>query len=61
MDFDLISDRAKCLKAGIDIKTIEKLWLIDNNMIVTTVPILQENPVLQSMLGILLYHQKVSL
>ncbi len=60
MDFNLISDRVKCLKAGIDTKTIEKLWLIDNNTIVTTVPILQENPVLQHLLGTLLYNRKVS-
>ncbi len=60
MNFNLISDRAKCLKAGINIKTIEKLWLIDNNTIVTTIPILQENSVLQQYLGTLIYHQKVS-
>ena len=58
MDFSSRIDRAKCLKAGIDQKTIEKLYLIDNEMIVTNVPLLQENPVLQFYLDSLLYNQK---
>ena len=57
MNFNSRIDRAKCLKAGIDQKTIEKLYLIDNEIIVTNVPLLQENPVLQFLLGSLLYEQ----
>jgi len=40
MDLSKSSDRVKCIKAGIDAKTIEKLYLIDNEITVTSIPIL---------------------
>lgn len=60
MNLNLSTDRVKCLKAGIDIKTIEKLYLIDNEMVISNVQILQENPVLQYYLGALIYTHGVS-
>jgi len=40
MDLNNSVDRAKCVRAGIDTKTIEKLYIIDNEIIVTSYPIL---------------------
>jgi len=40
MNLNNRSERAKCIKAGIDTKTIEKLYLIQNEITVTSVPIL---------------------
>jgi len=43
MNLNNRSDRAKCIRAGIDAKTIEKLYLVDNEITVTSIPILLDS------------------